>query len=222
MDNSNRNQNAGQSAPEGPGYATPGQDRIVQSKSPAVPSPSETSEQRLTTPGSRIQSINEQPGDANPALQETIGEEQGQVSTADMLRARETAEEERLRAAQAQIYQDAGPDEIDREFSRTDSGQPDFPFKYQEDATPRSIDSPDVQQDFEGMTQGVGSMDLRARAEAMLDRDGPETAYTDALHGEGPFGREAQELDAEGPEMTNKFVPGDDVVHEMKNIPDEG
>jgi hypothetical protein len=222
MDNSNSNQNAGQSAREGTGYSTPGQDQIVQSTSAAVPSPSETSAQRLTTPKGHLQSINEQPGDANPALQETIGEEQGQVSTADLLRARETAEEARLREAQAQIYQDASPDQIDREFSRTDSGQPEFPFGYQEDASPRSIDSPDVQQDFESASGGVGSMNIRARAESMVERDGRETSYTDALHGEGPFGRRAQELDAEGPEMTNTFVPGDDVVRDMKNIPDEG
>jgi hypothetical protein len=170
-----------------------------------------------------LQSINEEPGDANPALEETIGEEKGQVSTADLLRTRETAEEARLRGAQAQIYEDESTDETNRELNRTDSGQPDFPFRYQEDATPRSIDSPDIQEGFVGATGGVGSMNVRARAESMLDRDGSETAYTDALHGEGPFGRRAQELDAEGPEMTNTFVPGDDeVLDGMKNIPDEG
>src|SRR5690348_847907 len=101
MDNSNRTANEGQAAPEGPGYGTPGEDRLISSNDPDVVAPSRTSAQRLTTPPAHLQSINEQPGDANPALQETVAEERGQGSTADLLRARETAEEQRLRDAQA-------------------------------------------------------------------------------------------------------------------------
>ena len=46
------------------------------------------------------------PGSDNPALAETYAEESGDISTADFLLARESAEEERLRQEQAQIYAD--------------------------------------------------------------------------------------------------------------------
>ncbi|HET6262665.1 MAG TPA: hypothetical protein VFG99_10575, partial [Chloroflexia bacterium] len=88
------------------GYDTPGGATIERSTSSAVPAPSQTSEERLTTPQDTIQSIGETPGDANPALVETIGAAQGQVSTADLLRAREGAEEQGLRVAQAEAYAD--------------------------------------------------------------------------------------------------------------------
>lgn len=211
-------------APEGTGYSTPGADRIIQSSSEAVPSPSASMEQRLTTPKGTITSLGETPADANPALAQTVAEESGQGTTAEMLLARETAEEQYLRNAQANIYQDQGPDTMDRQFSKSDSGQPDSPYAYQEDATTRSIDSTDVTESFEGMAQGIGSMDLRARAESMLDRDGSQTAYTDAMSGQGPVGHKAEEYDAQGAEMHNTSVPGDlDVLAPgMKNIPDEG
>src|SRR5438128_1954830 len=93
-----------------PGYDTPGEDSIMRSTSRAVPSPSKTSKQRLTPPDPVIESLGETPGDANPALAETVGAEQGQVSTADLLRARETAEEQRPRATgNIHPYQDQGP-----------------------------------------------------------------------------------------------------------------
>src|SRR5687768_15743165 len=79
------------------GYDTPGQDRIMESNSSAVPSPDRTTEDRIETPDQNISSIGEVAGDANPALAETVGHERGQVSTADLLRARETAEEQPLR-----------------------------------------------------------------------------------------------------------------------------
>lgn len=227
MDNPATNQGTGRdggqgSPPEGAGYQTPGEDRLLQSNSPAVPSPSRPSEDKLTTPRPYLRSIDEQPADANPALPQTVAEGQGQANTADLLRARETAEEQYLRDAQAHIYQDSGPDAINPRFSSTDTGQPDVPFQHQEDATTESIDSVDVQQDFQSMSGGVGGMNLRARAEAMMDRDGPETAYTDAMSGQGPFGRKADELDISGPETTHKFVPNDSEIPPMKNIPDEG
>jgi hypothetical protein len=90
-----------------PGYETPGEDTIIKSKSDAVPSPRETSEQRLQPPDSYIGGeVNETPGDANPALDETIGYEKGQTSTADLLRARESAEERIPRAMGKEMYAD--------------------------------------------------------------------------------------------------------------------
>jgi hypothetical protein len=90
-----------------PGYETPGEDKIIKSKSDAVPSPSATSEQRLQPLDSFIGGrVNEPPGDANPALDETIGYEKGQTSTADLLRAREGAEERVPRSLGKEMYAD--------------------------------------------------------------------------------------------------------------------
>jgi len=90
-----------------PGYETPGEDTVIKSGSDAVPSPSTTSEQRLQPPDSYIGGrVNEPPGDANPALDETIGYEKGQTSTADLLRAREAAEERIPRSMGKEMYAD--------------------------------------------------------------------------------------------------------------------
>jgi hypothetical protein len=89
------------------GFDTPGQDRIINSSSDAVPSPSATSGQRLETPDAFIGGeVNERPGDANPALNETTGYEKGETSTADFLRARESAEEQRSRSTGKEMYAD--------------------------------------------------------------------------------------------------------------------
>jgi len=102
------NDDKGQASDKGkPGYETPGEDTILKSKSDAVPSPSETSRQRMEAPDSYVGGeVNETPGDANPALDETIGYEKGQTSTADLLRARESAEERDARAMGKEIYAD--------------------------------------------------------------------------------------------------------------------
>ena len=89
------------------GFDTPGQDRIIESSSDAVPSPSTPSEQRLETPDAFIGGeVNEPPGSANPALNETTGYEKGQTTTADLLRARESAEEQRPRDLGREMYAD--------------------------------------------------------------------------------------------------------------------
>jgi len=89
------------------GYDTPGEDRIIQSTSEAVPSPSTTSEQRLTTPDAFIGGeVQAKPGSANPAINETKAYDTGEASTADLLRARESAEEEHLRVRGIEMYED--------------------------------------------------------------------------------------------------------------------
>lgn len=218
----NRNMtNAGSGGPpEGAGYDTPGRDETIRSTSPAVGSPGETSEQRLTTPQPVIRSINETPGDANPALKETEAAEKGEMTTAELLLARETAEEEFSRSAPASEYQDQNMENPG--FNATDSGEPSFPYKYQEEATAKSMDSPDLQESFIGATGGVGALDLRGRAERVEERAGADTQYTDAMAGEGPYGAKAQELDYSGPETP---VPGppsdlDEIAPDMRNIPD--
>src|SRR5436305_10997388 len=127
------NQQESQNRAKGPGYETPGNDRIIQSSSPEVPSPSKTARERLTPPDPVIRSIGETPGDANPALDETIGFEQGQGGTADLLRARETAEEESVRArGDIHPYQDQGLGDAPDEFARSDTGRPAWPDDRQE------------------------------------------------------------------------------------------
>jgi hypothetical protein len=89
------------------GYDTPGQDTIIRSNSDAVPSPSTRSEDRVQHPDSYIGGkVNEKPGDANPALDETIGYEEGRTDTADLLRARESAEERIPRTTGKELYAD--------------------------------------------------------------------------------------------------------------------
>jgi hypothetical protein len=89
------------------GYDTPGDDTIIRSSSDAVPSPSTRSEDRVGHPDSFIEGrVNETPGDANPALDETIGYEEGRTDTADLLRARESAEERIPRATGKPLYAD--------------------------------------------------------------------------------------------------------------------
>lgn len=102
------NEDKGQTSDKGkPGYETPGEDTLIKSHSDAVPSPTEPSEQRLQPPDSYIGGrVNEPPGDSNPALDETIGYEKGQTSTADLLRARESAEERDARAMGKEMYAD--------------------------------------------------------------------------------------------------------------------
>jgi hypothetical protein len=209
--------------PEGTGYETPGSEKLLRSTSPAVSAPSQTSEDRLTTPKPEIESIGERPADANPALVETVGLEQGQTSTADLLRARETAEEAHLRSAQAHIYEDQGPETMPEDVREADTGQPDYPYAHQDHATAETIESPDTQQDFMAATGGIGSMDLRARADSMVERAGNETVYNASMHGAGPVGREAEKLDYDGPEMPNTVEPSeiDMIAPDMKNIPSE-
>jgi hypothetical protein len=101
------------------GYDTPGQDKIIESSSDAVPSPSTTSGQRLETPDAFIGGeVNAAPGSANPALNETTAYEKGETSTADFLRARESAEEQRPRSTGKEMYADqTSGSEVDADLS---------------------------------------------------------------------------------------------------------
>jgi hypothetical protein len=94
------------------GFDTPGEDEILPNSNEAIPSPSITSRQRIQPPDDFIGGeVNAKPGSSNPALDETLGFEEGKNSTADLLRARESAEEERPRAANRELYADQSSDE---------------------------------------------------------------------------------------------------------------
>ena len=79
-------------------YDSPGEERLRTSNSPAAPIPSKTSDERAQAPDPYLSSLGgATPGSDNPALDHTRNHALGQVSTADLLRAREFAEEEYLR-----------------------------------------------------------------------------------------------------------------------------
>jgi len=134
------------------GYDTPGEEQIISSSSEAVPSPSETSRQRMEAPDSFIGGeVNEKPGDDNPALNETIGFEEGKISTADFLRARESAEEQTSGDFDNRMYADQGvtrgttgqaPDDINQldspDLATYDRGELDVPDE------PSELDMPDL------------------------------------------------------------------------------
>ncbi len=113
-------------------------------------------------------------GSDNPALEETYEEQAGEISTADLLRAREGAEETRLREQGAEIYADqsdtAGPDE----WRDTDAGRPNWPLD--RDRNPgENMESPSAEGALlsgSGAGGGTGedTLQLEAEADALADR----------------------------------------------------
>jgi len=189
------------------GYETPGADQIVESTSSAVPSPSVPSEERLTTPKPVIESIGETPGDANPALVETVGAAQGQVSTADMLRAREGAEEQNLRAADASIYQDEGGSTFTR-MEQADSGRPNWPDDRRE-APLEYMTSPRADAAVMSGDAAIGDHNLRARVDATIDRDSTHASAQESRSGLPPVGLHEEEDKYEEREFGRPQPPSD-------------
>ncbi|HEX9988160.1 MAG TPA: hypothetical protein VGE45_06740 [Chloroflexia bacterium] len=173
------------------GYATPGEATIEQSTSSAVPAPSQTSEERLTTPQGTIQSIGETPGDANPALAETLGAAQGQVSTADLLRAREGAEEQGLRAAQAEAYADQASG-VASEYEDTDAGRPNWPNDRREEPV-EYMDSPRADMPLGAGTADKWGIEAKGRVDWTMDRAGTQASAGESRSGLPPVGMNAEE-----------------------------
>ncbi len=186
-------QNAGGSPQTNmPGYHTSGQDTILKSTSEAVPSPSETTEQRLSDPKPVIQSIGETPGDANPALAETIALEQGRASTADLLRARETAEEDLTLAKGVLPYQTESRGARPEEFETTDSGRPNWPDDQREQPV-EYMQSPRA-----NMPLGTGATDvygtsLKGRVDSEVDNAATQAAANTTRSGLAPVGHDVAE-----------------------------
>src|SRR5215203_3604866 len=67
------------------------------------------------------------PGSDNPALEETYAEQAGEIPTADLLRARESAEEQIMRAQGAEMYADQSPTARPGEQTDSDGGRPNWP-----------------------------------------------------------------------------------------------
>lgn len=206
------------------GYQTPGEDKVVESSSSAVPSPTQTSEQRLDAPKPVIESIGETPGSANPALVETVGAAQGQVSTADMLRARETAEEQGLRGVGAEAYAEQSQGgSMPKEFTQTDSGRPNWPNDRRQ-APIEYMESPRVDSSYfpSSIDKGGGSA-FSARVDSTIDSLSTQASAQESRSGLAPVGMSADEDKYEEREFGRPTPPSDieTVVPDMVNLPPE-
>ena len=218
-------QQKNQGRAELPGYETPGEDTIISSTSPAVPSPSKTSKERLTPPDPVIESLGETPGDANPALAETIGAEQGQVSTADQLLVRETAEERRPRATgNIHPYQDQGRGDAPDEFERADTGRPTWPDDRQEDPM-EYMESPRADAPLmAGSPDKVGGdLAMKGRMDMAAERDSTEATARETGTALPTTGFSAEEDEYERREMRTPSESSDldRIAPEMLNVPPE-
>ena len=221
---SNINKSSSGSGESFQGYETPGEDKVVESSSSAVPSPSQTSEERLDAPKPVIESIGETPGSANPALVETVGASQGQVSTADMLRAREAAEEQGLREAGAQAYADQSQGaNLPKEFTQTDSGRPNWPDDRKQAPT-EYMESPRVDSSYvpSSIDKGGGPA-FSARVDSNIDSLSTQASAQESRSGLAPVGMNADEDKYEEREFGRPTPPSDieTMVPDMVNLPPE-
>ncbi len=214
---------------EGKGYETPGRDLIIESTSDAIQSPTRTSNERLQTPKPVIETIGQTPGAANPALAETTGFEHGQTSTADLLRAREDAEEEFARSAgKPQQYQNQGSaastqEAKDQEAGETNTGRPNWPNDQQQAATD-SIGSPHEGESLMTGAPDTFGMNIVGRQDETIERE--RTQASQAEYGSGGLpavGFDAEEDIYEKREMHNQSEPSDfdRGIPRMSNIPPE-
>ncbi|HEX8219374.1 MAG TPA: hypothetical protein VF914_09190 [Chloroflexia bacterium] len=206
-DNGQNNSETGPQAGQ-PGYHTPGQDTTLQSTSEAVPTPDQTSEQRLDDPKPYIEAINATPGEANPALGETVGAEQGTTSTADLLLAREAAEERPVRQEGVRPYQDQSSGSRPDEFQDGDSGRPNWPDDKQEDPI-NYMESPRAY-----MPMGTGATDFydrsfQGRVDAEVDRSSTEAEKGESRSGLPHVGLDAEEDKYEQREFGRPQPPSD-------------
>lgn len=221
---SNKDQGNSESGESFQGYETPGQDKVVESNSSAVPSPTQSSGQRLDAPKPVIESIGETPGSANPALVETVGAGQGHVSTADMLRARETAEEQGLRGAGAQAYADQSQGgALPKEFTQTDSGRPNWPDDRRQAPT-EYMESPRVDSSYvpSSIDKGGGPA-FSARVDSNIDSLSTQASAQESRSGLAPVGMNAAEDKYEEREFDRPTPPSDieTIVSDMVNLPPE-
>jgi hypothetical protein len=151
------------------GWENPGQERIIESTSEAVPSPSRTADERIDAPDAYIESIGARPGDANPALDETLAHNEGTGSTADMLRVREAAEEENLRQAGGHMYADQAPNTRPDEWEDADKGRPNWPNDRQENPI-EYMDAPRADAAYGATGAGGGTGIDSQQLEAEVDR----------------------------------------------------
>jgi hypothetical protein len=208
------------------GWENPGQERIIKSTSEAIPSPSETADERIEAPDGYIESIKERPGDANPALDETIAYNQGEASTADMLRTREAAEEENLRQAGGHIYADQAPNARPQEWADADKGRPNWPLDRQEQPV-EYMDSPRADTAYgatgAGGGSGIDTQQFDAEVDRVTARESTAAGEASSRSGMPQIGSHADEDIYEGREMGRPAPQSemDRLAHGMTNIPPE-
>ncbi len=205
-----------------PGYHTPGADSTMQSSSQAIPVPEMTQEERLQDPEPLIQSIHETPGDANPALRETIGMEQGTVSTAELLAAREAGEERLMRQAGEQIYQDATNTTGARDMESTDTGRPNWPDDRREDPA-EYMTSPRADAPFGAGSSDKFDLGFKGRVDAMIDRDSTQASAGESRSGLPAVGFTGENDQYENREFDRPDTPSDmdTIAPGMVNLPPE-
>lgn len=228
MDDRERGQSQGSSSGETSyqGYATPGSDVVIESSSEAIQSPTQGTEERLSAPKSVIESLGETPGDANPALAETLRAQEGRGSTAEMLMARETAEEAGPRASGAgasdAMYQDQQRGVASQEYLDSDSGRPNWPDDRQREPVDY-MDAPRANAPLGA--GGLASLDLglKGRVDAAIDRSSTEASFQESRSGLPPVGFNAGEDAYERREMDRPTPPSDMdlIAPEMTNLPSE-
>jgi hypothetical protein len=215
--------------PEDKGYDTPGQDTIIQSTSSAVPSPSQTSKDRLQTPKPVIETIGQEPGNANPARDETIGFEQGQMSTADLLRAREFAEEEFARSSgKPQQYQDQGQDQGNlasaQEFEEKDAGRPTPASLMPDDRQQAPLEYMESPRANEPLLSGAPEVlggNIEGRQDRAVDSASTEASKAESNSGLPSVGFDAEEDIYQRREMQTPSEPSDlnRIAPGMPNVP---
>lgn len=202
------------------GFATPGEDKIVESTSSAVPSPSVPSEGRLEAPKPVIETFGEAPGSSNPALAETVGVAEGKVSTADMLLARETAEEQGVRAAGAPLYEGQSPQAGEDSFADRDSGRPNWPDDRQQEPV-GYMDSPRANTSYAAGSADKVDITFAGRVDALSDRAGTQGSAQESRSGLAPVGQNAEEDKYEQREFDRPTEASeiDEIAPTMLNLP---
>jgi hypothetical protein len=177
----------------------------------------------LQTPKGAIESLGETPADANPALAETVGFEDGSSSTADLLRARETAEEQRPRATgNAQPYQDQGVGAEPDEYRQHDSGRPNWPDDRQEEPL-EYMESPRADMPLlSGAPEPFGA-EIKGREDRAVDSASTQASKNESRSGLPPVGLDSEEDIYERREMRTPSPPSDidSIAPDMKNFPTE-
>lgn len=167
------------------------------------------------------------PGSDNPALDETYAEQAGEISTADLLRVRESAEEQRLRDQKAEIYADQSPGAGPDQWRDIDAGRPNWPAE--RDRSPGEyMESPRADAAYlsgsgAGGGSGADTQQLEAEADALADRTGSQAARGEARSGIADPGADPEEdiyareewTEPQPPSEMDMFAPG------MVNLPPE-
>jgi hypothetical protein len=128
------------------------------------------------------------PGSDNPAQAETYAAQAGEISTADFLRARESAEEERLRRQHAENYADQQR-ALDPRARRTESDQQGSWPDDGEQSPAEYTDAPHADSSYLGGGGaggfGFDNIEFEGEVDAQADRVGADAARNQSPSGLG-------------------------------------